>query len=67
MNLFYRCKQEFGITVEIKIKFVNSIFYGKKNRCVGWSGNEKEKPFIKGLDGSSDSNPYGLEDGFMKL
>lgn len=62
-----RCKQELGITVEIKNKFVNSIFYGKKNRCVGWSGNEKEELFIKGLDGLASSNPLWVRRWFYEI
>ena len=36
------CKEEFGITVEIKNVFQNSIVYGKKNRFVGWTGKESK-------------------------
>ncbi len=68
-DFILRCKQELGITVEIKNKFVNSIFYGKKNRCVGWSGrkgNERE-PFIKGLDGLASSNPLWVRRWFSNI
>jgi len=51
------CKDKLGVIIELKTVFVNSIFYLKKNRYVGWTGNEKEEPIIKGLDGLSDSNP----------
>jgi hypothetical protein len=33
--------------------FTNSIFYGKKNRFVAWTSNQKDEPVIKGLDGLS--------------
>jgi DNA polymerase elongation subunit (family B) len=56
-----RCKDELGVTVELKAVFVNSIFYPKKNRYVAWTGNEKVEPIIKGLDGLSDSNPLWVE------
>jgi len=29
-----RCKEEIGITVELKDEFQNSIFYRKKNRFI---------------------------------
>src|SRR5918995_1905860 len=51
------CKDNLGITVELKNIFVNSIFYGKKNRFVAWTGFDKDEPIIKGLDGLADSNP----------
>ena len=67
-HFILKCKKELGITVEIKNKFVNSIFYGKKNRCVGWSGNEKEKePVIKGLDGLANSNPLWIRKWFYEI
>ena len=55
-----KCKEDFGIIVEIKNVFQNSIFYGKKNRFVGWTGNENEEPIVKGLDGLADSNPLWI-------
>ena len=51
------CKDKLGVIVGLKTVFINSIFYPKKNRYVAWTGNEKDKPIIKGLDGLSDSNP----------
>jgi DNA polymerase I len=39
-----KCKEELGITVELKNKFENSIFYGKKNRFVGWKGRIMKTP-----------------------
>jgi DNA replicative helicase MCM subunit Mcm2 (Cdc46/Mcm family)/DNA polymerase elongation subunit (family B) len=52
------CKDELGITVEIKNEFKTSIFYGKKNRFVGWTGKDNQSPLIiKGLDGLAESNP----------
>ena len=41
------CKDNLGITVELKNIFINSIFYGKKNRFVAWTGFEKDEPIIK--------------------
>ena len=61
------CKEEFGITVEIKNVFQNSIFYGKKNRFVGWTGKESEQPTIKGFDGLADSNPLWVRKWFHKI
>jgi hypothetical protein len=51
----------------LKTVFLNSIFYLKKNRYVGWTGNEKEEPIIKGLDGLSDSNPLWVKKWFKKI
>jgi DNA polymerase, archaea type len=62
-----RCKDELGVTVELKTVFVNSIFYLKKNRYVAWTGNEKDEPVIKGLDGLSDSNPLWVRKWFKKI
>lgn len=56
-----RCKKEFGMTVEIKNMFVNSILYGEMNRFVGWSGKEKDEPLIKGLDGLAYSVPLWVK------
>jgi DNA polymerase, archaea type len=50
------CRDKLGVTVKLKSVFVNSIFYNKKNRYVAWTGNGKDEPIIKGLDGLSDSN-----------
>ena len=57
-QFIFKCKQDMGITVEIKNVFQNSIVYGKKNRFVGWTGKDPERPLMKGLDGLADSNPF---------
>jgi DNA polymerase, archaea type len=62
-----RCKDELGVVVELKTVFVNSIFYLKKNRYVAWTGNEKDDPIIKGLDGLSESNPLWVRKWFKKI
>ncbi len=62
-----KCKEDLGITVEIKNKFENSIFYGKKNRFAGWTGNDNEESIIKGLDGLADSNPLWVREWFKKI
>src|SRR5207245_1233856 len=51
------CKDKLGVIVELKTVFINSIFYPKKNRYIARTGNEKDEPIIKGLDGLSESNP----------
>ncbi len=61
------CKDKLGVIVEIKSVFINSIFYSKKNRYVAWTGNEKDEPIIKGLDGLSDSNPLWVRKWFKKI
>ena len=61
------CKDKLGVIIELKTVFVNSIFYLKKNRYVGWTGNEKEEPIIKGLDGLSDPNPLWVRKWFRKI
>jgi DNA polymerase, archaea type len=61
-----KCKQELGVTVEIKNVFLNSIVYGKKNWFIGWSGKEDEDIVIKGLDGLADSNPLWVRKLFSK-
>jgi DNA polymerase, archaea type len=63
----YRCKDELGITVEIKNEFKSSIFYGKKNRFVGWTGKDNQMPVIKGLDGLADSNPRWVRRWFFEI
>ena len=56
------CKNRLGVVVELKRVFINSIFYGKKNRFVAWTGNDKDdEPIIKGLEGLSDSNPLWIQ------
>ena len=62
-----KCKEELGITVELKNRFENSIFYGKKNRFVGWNGNDFDQPIIKGLDGLAESNPLWIKEWFYKI
>lgn len=42
-----KCEEEFGVTVEIKNVFENSVFYGLKNGFVAWSGNENDEPVEK--------------------
>jgi DNA polymerase elongation subunit (family B) len=54
------CQSSLRITVELKNIFTNSVFYGKKNRYVAWTGSEKDHPIIKGLDGLADSNPLWI-------
>jgi DNA polymerase elongation subunit (family B) len=61
------CKDKLGVTVELKTVFTNSIFYPKKNRYVAWTGNEKNEPIIKGLDGLSDSNPLWVRRWCKKI
>src|SRR5918996_2823401 len=61
------CKENLGITVELKNIFVNSIFYGKKNRFVAWTGFESDEPIIKGLDGFADSNPLWIRRWFKNI
>jgi DNA polymerase I len=62
-----RCKDDLGVLVELKAIFVNSIFYLKKNRYVAWTGNEKDEPVIKGLDGLSESNPLWVQKWFKEI
>lgn len=66
-NFIKDCKDNLGCTVEQKNIFVNSIFYGKKNRFVGWTGLEKDEPVIKGLDGLSNSNPLWVQKWFRRI
>jgi DNA polymerase, archaea type len=66
-NFIKDCKDSLGCTVEQKNIFVNSMFYGKKNRFVGWTGLEKDEPVIKGLDGLSDSNPLWVQNWFKRI
>jgi DNA polymerase, archaea type len=66
-DFIQRCKDELGVIVELKTVFVNSIFYPKKNRFVAWTGNEKDEPIIKGLDGLSESNPLWVRKWFKKI
>ncbi|MGB8935122.1 MAG: DNA polymerase domain-containing protein [Candidatus Nitrosopolaris sp.] len=61
------CKHKLGVVVELKTVFLNSIFYLKKNRYVAWTGNEKDEPVVKGLDGLSDSNPLWVRRSFKKI
>jgi DNA polymerase elongation subunit (family B) len=61
------CKDNLGIIVELKNVFVNSIFYGKKNRFVAWTGFEKDEPIMKGLDGLADSNPMWVRRWFKNI
>ncbi len=53
----------------LKRVFIKSIFYGKKNRFVAWTGNEEEynEPIIKALDGFSDSNPLWVQRWFKRI
>ncbi len=62
-----KCREDLGVTVEIKNVFLNSIVYGKKNRFVGWSGKEGEEPIVKGLDGLADSNPLWVRRWFLTI
>ena len=61
------CKVNLGIAVELKNMFTNSIFYGKKNRFVAWTGLEKDESIIKGLDGLADSNPLWVRRWFKNI
>lgn len=61
------CEDNLGITVELKNVYVISIFYGKKNRFVAWTGFEKDEPIIKGLDGLADSNPLWIRKWFKDI
>ena len=61
------CKDSLGITVELKNVFINSIFYGKKNRFVAWTGLGKDEPIIKGLDGLADTNPLWIRKWFKDI
>ncbi len=63
-SFILKCKEELGVTVEIKNVYVNSIFYGKKNRFVGWTGKREDKTIIRGLDGLADSNPLWVRRWF---
>jgi DNA polymerase, archaea type len=66
-DFIQRCKDELGVTVELKAVFMNSMFYLKKNRYVAWTGKEKDDPIIKGLDGLSESNPLWVRTWFKKI
>ena len=63
------CKDRLGVVVELKRVFINSIFYGKKNRFVAWTGNndKDDELIIKGLEGLSDSNPAWIRKWFKKI
>jgi DNA polymerase elongation subunit (family B) len=56
-NFIQDCETKFGVTPEKKKVFVNSILYGKKNRFVGWTGNQNDEPVIKLPDVLSAANP----------
>jgi DNA polymerase, archaea type len=63
-----KCNQSLAITVELKNIFINSIFYGKKNRFVAWNGlQDGQEPVIKGLEGLADSNPLWVRKWFRKI
>jgi DNA polymerase I len=48
--------------------FIDSIFYGKKNRFVAWNGHQDvQEPIIKGLEGFADSNPLWVRRWFRKI
>jgi DNA polymerase, archaea type len=68
-QFIHDCKDKIGVTVELKNIFTNSIFYGKKNRFVAWTGknSEKDELIIKGLDGLSDSNPLWVRNWFREI
>jgi DNA polymerase I len=66
-NFIKDCKDNLGCTLEQKNIFVNSIFYGKKNRYITWTGSEEDEPIIKGLDGLSDSNPLWVQHWFRRI
>jgi DNA polymerase, archaea type len=66
-NFIKDCKDSLACAVEQKNIFVNSMFYGKKNRFVGWTGLEKDEPVIKGLDGLSNSNPLWVQHWFKLI
>jgi DNA polymerase, archaea type len=60
--------QRLAIAVELKNIFVNSIFYGKKNRFVAWNGlQDDQEPVIKGLEGLANSNPLWVRKWFRKI
>lgn len=60
-NFIDICRVRFGITLEIKNIFKNSIFYGIKNRFVGISDRKNDKLVVKGLDGLAESNPIWVQ------
>ncbi len=62
-----RCKEELGMTVEVKNVFVNSIVYSEMNIFVGWSGKENEEPLIKGLEGLAYSTPLWVRTWVLKV
>jgi DNA polymerase elongation subunit (family B) len=67
-NFINQCNRDLGITVELKNVFINSIFYGKKNRFVAWNGLQVgEGPIIKGLEGLADSNPQWARKWFKEI
>jgi DNA polymerase elongation subunit (family B) len=66
-NFIDKCKEQFGITLEIKNVFTNSIFYGIKNRIVGLPENENDELIIKGLDGLAESNPRWVRKWVYKI
>jgi hypothetical protein len=46
------CKDRLGLQLSSK-----TYFYNKKNRFLAWTGNEKEAPIIKGLNGVTEFDP----------
>jgi DNA polymerase, archaea type len=66
-NFIQDCETKFGVTPEKKKVFVNSILYGKKNRFVGWTGNQKDEPVIKLPDGLSAANPLWALKWFERI
>jgi DNA polymerase, archaea type len=63
------CNNRLGVVVELKRVFINSIFYGKKNRYVAWTGNDDkdDEPIIKGLEGLRNSNSAWVRKWFKKI
>ena len=51
------CQSQLNVKIEHKNRFLFTIIFDKKNRYIAWTGNPKDRPILKNLDGMSRKYP----------
>jgi DNA polymerase elongation subunit (family B) len=61
------CQHYLNIKIEHKNRFVFTIIFDKKNRYIAWTGDPKDRPILKNLDGMSRKYPAWIKQQIEKI
>lgn len=57
----------FGISLELKNRFINTIIFNEKNRFIAWTGKQEDRPILKNLDGMGNKYPKWIKNSVQLI